>query len=332
MGAPQYSDAFGTVVLQELGAPVTDANLRRLSAWAQEEGTSATYNPFATKQPEPGSTKFNSVGVQNYPTLQEGAAATVKTLTNGLYSGVLAVLRNPDATDAQFAAALGASPWSGGGAKGHAAYGNAIANILRVGPSPAASGSPQIVASGVSSTALDTQAAGNPNCRFATPSFPVVGSICLDRAVGVLAVVGGVLVVLVGAAFVSAYTFRQSGVTKALGGAAGALPGPGGKVAKVVQGSKKSADAAKAAAPKGAEGAGGTNPAAQAKSKAAATKAADQLRDLKPKAGDRSTPGLNTRTAAQTRKAAAAKPGAGKRRAPMTKATYQRATGQPAPF
>ena len=56
-----------------------------------------------TTQPEPGSSSWNSVGVQIYANAAGqtcwywGVLATVATLLNGNYPGVLSVLQNPPA-------------------------------------------------------------------------------------------------------------------------------------------------------------------------------------------------------------------------------------------
>lgn len=60
-----------------------EASQRRLNAlvaWETAEGTSAKFNPLATTLRMKGSTKFNSVGVQDYPDLQTGLKATKQTL------------------------------------------------------------------------------------------------------------------------------------------------------------------------------------------------------------------------------------------------------------
>lgn len=84
-------------------------------AWAYAEGgwsaNDATYNAWNTTLPAPGSHAINAVGVQAYPTLATGVAATVSTLRNppGRYAAVLEALAGgtPDA----LARAVGASPW-----------------------------------------------------------------------------------------------------------------------------------------------------------------------------------------------------------------------------
>ncbi len=60
-----------------------EASQRRLNAivsWETAEGTAARFNPLATTRRLPGSTNFNSVGVQEYPHLPEGLTATRLTL------------------------------------------------------------------------------------------------------------------------------------------------------------------------------------------------------------------------------------------------------------
>jgi hypothetical protein len=99
--------------LTRLGMPVTSENVRLMVAWQQAEGTRAQYNPLATTQGMPGATRFNSVGVKNYVSYDDGMAANIKAITNGRYENVLAALRRGDSavTTAQ---AIAASPWGTG--------------------------------------------------------------------------------------------------------------------------------------------------------------------------------------------------------------------------
>lgn len=71
---------FTAEVTRELGAPVTLHTRRALQAELQAEGGDARYNPFNTTLRLPGSTTYNSVGVQNYTDAAQGVEATVKTL------------------------------------------------------------------------------------------------------------------------------------------------------------------------------------------------------------------------------------------------------------
>ena len=84
-------------VLGGIGAPVTAVNLDTLFSWSSaESGTDLMRwnNPLNTTQPEgAGNVDANSVGVKIYPTVQQGIAATVKTLLNGYYPRIVGHLR-----------------------------------------------------------------------------------------------------------------------------------------------------------------------------------------------------------------------------------------------
>jgi hypothetical protein len=101
--------------LTKLGMPITSENVRAVSAWEQAEGTKASFNPLATTQSGfAGETRFNSVGVKNYATYQDGIDANVHALTNGRYANVLAALRSGNDANA-VAQAIKDSPWGTGG-------------------------------------------------------------------------------------------------------------------------------------------------------------------------------------------------------------------------
>lgn len=80
-------------VLQKLGALAGPHAVGLLRAWQSCEGGSAAFNPLNTTQPEPGATDYNSVHVKNYPSQEVGLRATVATLTNGFYPGIVRDLR-----------------------------------------------------------------------------------------------------------------------------------------------------------------------------------------------------------------------------------------------
>jgi len=105
---------WAKALLKGLGAPVTTPNLAALVAWEMAEGghwnNSAHYNPLNTTWKMPGATSMNSVGVKAYVSWEQGFKATLNTLHNGFYGGILAALRAGD--DAQAVAdAVAASPW-----------------------------------------------------------------------------------------------------------------------------------------------------------------------------------------------------------------------------
>lgn len=98
-------------IQQGIQAPVTDMHIMGLAAWHKAEGGTATWNPLNTTQGAPGSTDYNSVGVKNYPNEAIGVSATIKTLTNGNYPGILKALR-AEAFDIQaLAQAVDSSVW-----------------------------------------------------------------------------------------------------------------------------------------------------------------------------------------------------------------------------
>jgi len=112
LAAPSVSN-WQVQILRGIGAPVTPQNLTFLNAWTRAEGGGASYNPFNTTQPASGASNYNSVGVKNYATPQQGIQATVQTLNNGRYGNILAALKQ--GTNARAAAsALAASPWGTG--------------------------------------------------------------------------------------------------------------------------------------------------------------------------------------------------------------------------
>ena len=114
-GYTQYT--WAKALLGELGMPVSRENLAAIVAWEMAEGghwhNVAYYNPLNTTQPEPGATSMNSVGVKAYRSWAQGFQATITTLRNGYYGGILAALRRGDDAFA-VAAAVAASPWGTG--------------------------------------------------------------------------------------------------------------------------------------------------------------------------------------------------------------------------
>ena len=108
---------FAVAVLGELNAPTTQENLRALVAWMERENTRAQFNPFATTKAGFGSTStINSHNVRNYPTFEQGVAATVATMEIRSYYGTITdLLRSGTATKAQISSAVAASPWGTGG-------------------------------------------------------------------------------------------------------------------------------------------------------------------------------------------------------------------------
>ena len=100
--------------LVKLHMPVTAENVRAITAWEQAEGTAAHFNPLATTQAGfAGETRFNSVGVKNYTSYEDGLNANVKAITNGLYGNILSALSQGNDAMA-VARAVASSPWGTG--------------------------------------------------------------------------------------------------------------------------------------------------------------------------------------------------------------------------
>jgi hypothetical protein len=104
-------------LLKRLGMPPTRENVIALVAWQQAEGghtnNDARWNPLNTTQPWPGATRIprNAPGVKAYRSYDDGLAATVKTLQNGRYPGILVALRKGNSADAVVNAVIHPVVW-----------------------------------------------------------------------------------------------------------------------------------------------------------------------------------------------------------------------------
>jgi hypothetical protein len=110
-------NAFISAMLSDLGAPANTANVNSMASWIARETPwppVASNNPMNSTLHMPGSTTFNSAGVQNYPDAKTGATANAQTIANGLYPNILKALRaGTGICGGGFADEL--SKWSGGG-------------------------------------------------------------------------------------------------------------------------------------------------------------------------------------------------------------------------
>ena len=138
MGLSATATDFWSAVLNALGAPPTPLNVGELASWSSREGTSAAWNPLATTVKEPGSSPFNSIGVQNFSSMFAGEQATAQTLREGYYAPIVA--------DLQAGVPLGASTqqalriWSFGGYSSlpnDPGYNSPAFGAAASGPSPA---------------------------------------------------------------------------------------------------------------------------------------------------------------------------------------------------
>jgi peptidoglycan hydrolase CwlO-like protein len=112
--------SWAGLFLRAVGAPGCQANLITLVAWQYSEFTQAAWNPLADTLAMSGSTTFNSVGVQNYVSLDQGVQATRFTLVNGPAFGYGAILSDLAgcADPMSTAGAINASMWCRGCAGG----------------------------------------------------------------------------------------------------------------------------------------------------------------------------------------------------------------------
>lgn len=99
-------------VIQGLGLEDNAAVRGFFTGLAGAEGTKARNNPFATSKSMEGATRFNSHGVRNYKTPEDGVAASIATFKLRFYRDVMSALRKSDLRGA--AAALAQSPYVGG--------------------------------------------------------------------------------------------------------------------------------------------------------------------------------------------------------------------------
>ena len=84
---------FARGVLEGLEAPTSNKNIGFLLSWMDQENTKADWNPLATTLSYGQTTNFNSAGVKNYETMEQGVIAQVKTLKSNHYPTLLAGLR-----------------------------------------------------------------------------------------------------------------------------------------------------------------------------------------------------------------------------------------------
>lgn len=93
---------FYDAVLNGIGAPITDENMKFFYAWRKGEGGKATNNPFNTTfklKKDSGMSNYNSKGVKNYSTPNYGVEATVKTLLLSYYTCIVDGLKNDVGSD-----------------------------------------------------------------------------------------------------------------------------------------------------------------------------------------------------------------------------------------
>jgi hypothetical protein len=109
--------SFPQAVLSGLGDRTTPCAIAGIRGWIRAEGSNPAWaNPLDSTLPEPGSHRVNITspghGVQAYVSWDQGTAATLATLHNGLYGPILTALRTGSAQDIANTVAL--SLWGTG--------------------------------------------------------------------------------------------------------------------------------------------------------------------------------------------------------------------------
>jgi cell wall-associated NlpC family hydrolase len=114
--------AFIRATLADLAAPASHADVTSLASWFPHEYPSwppwAANNPMSSTLPAPGSTAYDSAGVQNYPSATEGAQATAETLADGYYPLIVADLKSGSGLCGNPSLAGEFLTWSGNGYSG----------------------------------------------------------------------------------------------------------------------------------------------------------------------------------------------------------------------
>jgi hypothetical protein len=118
---PATYESWARAFLARVGAPDCSENLAIIVTWETSESTDAAFNPLATTHDMDGATDFNSVGVKNYRSLDQGLDASRDTLQGGAesygYEAIVGSLQACTTAEAT-AVAINASAWCRGCAGG----------------------------------------------------------------------------------------------------------------------------------------------------------------------------------------------------------------------
>lgn len=232
-------------LLNALGAPVTDGNLKALAYWHQSEGTAAaTNNPLAISD---GANRYPHAGclaqcggsspIYAFPDQATGVAATAHFLQGSYYTRVVEAFKSNAGMGAIFAA-INASPWCAGCQSGHypVALYNAVGNPNA--PDPGPGGKPGSVPVVIGPKGLPGPSDPIPAADCLIGNFTLHNPLpgpnadipCLFpkswgwAIVGALSMVAGAVLITVGGILLVSSS-------KTVGQAVGALPGPLSKAA-----------------------------------------------------------------------------------------------------
>ncbi len=129
---PVTYEGWARALLGMLGAPACEDDLALVVTWETAESTQAWFNPLATSHDMEGAGIFNSSGVRNYVSLQQGLEASRDTLEGGAdsygYGAIVDGLRSC-APARVTARAISDSAWCRGCAGG--AYVTGLLSVVR---------------------------------------------------------------------------------------------------------------------------------------------------------------------------------------------------------
>lgn len=104
---------FTRAVFEKLHIPIKPSRLYFGVALAVMQDCEAKNNPWGTEEPYPDSTDFNSAGVKNYKTWEDGVYATTSTLVLPYYKNLIETLKDDKASIGKVLAAFNDCPWGG---------------------------------------------------------------------------------------------------------------------------------------------------------------------------------------------------------------------------
>jgi hypothetical protein len=127
VASPTTPQQYAADVLTLAGLPDTASNEALLQTQMRQEGMpGGEDNPLATTVKMPGSSSVNSAGVQQYPSLMEGAQAEAATLNQANMKTIHDALMSGTATPQQYAQGLASSAYEGYDPAANAAYANSF--------------------------------------------------------------------------------------------------------------------------------------------------------------------------------------------------------------
>lgn len=90
----EETNAYLIDLLKKLNLPTTEGNILFFKAWREFEASAATWNAFNTRYNIGTTTNYNSVGVKNYDSRENGLSANALTFQKSDYSSLLSKLKN----------------------------------------------------------------------------------------------------------------------------------------------------------------------------------------------------------------------------------------------